>query len=99
MRVLILAPQPFYQNRGTPIAVRLLAEVLGQNGIKVDLLVYQEGEDVKIPNVTLHRIPAVPGLSAVGPGFSLKKIGCDVLLWLKSLQLQRKVKFDFVHAV
>ena len=28
MKILLLAPQPFFQNRGTPIAVRLMAETL-----------------------------------------------------------------------
>ena len=26
--ILLLAPQPFFQNRGTPIAVRLLADAM-----------------------------------------------------------------------
>jgi len=99
MRVLILAPQPFYQNRGTPIAVRLLAEVLGKNSIEVHLLVFHEGEDVDMENVTVHRIPAFPGISAIGPGFSLKKLFCDLLLWTSSLKLQRRMQFDLVHAV
>ena len=28
MRILVIAPQPFYQERGTPIATRLLVEAL-----------------------------------------------------------------------
>ncbi|MDW7772679.1 MAG: glycosyltransferase family 4 protein [Desulfobulbaceae bacterium] len=99
MRVLVLAPQPFYQNRGTPIAVRLLAEVLGKNGIEVHLLVFHEGEEVELENVTVHRIPAVPGISSLPPGFSIKKIICDMLLWTSSLKLQWITKFDLVHAV
>ena len=99
MRVLILAPQPFYQNRGTPIAVRLLAEVLGQSGIEVHLLVFHEGEDVVLANVTVHRIPALPGLARIPPGFSGKKLVADFLLWLSSIRLQRAIRFDLVHAV
>jgi glycosyltransferase involved in cell wall biosynthesis len=30
MKILVLAPQPFYQERGTPIAVKLLLEVLAE---------------------------------------------------------------------
>jgi glycosyltransferase involved in cell wall biosynthesis len=99
MRLLILAPQPFYQNRGTPIAVRLLAEVLGQSGVEVHLLVFHEGENVVLPNVTIHRIPSLPGISRIAPGFSAKKIIADILLWAVSIKLQRAFRFDLVHAV
>ena len=32
MRILVVAPQPFYQERGTPIATRLLLEALQAAG-------------------------------------------------------------------
>lgn len=99
MKLLLLAPQPFYQNRGTPIAVRLLAEVLGQSGIEVHLLVYQEGIDVPMTNVTIHRIPRLPGVSRIPPGFSWKKIMADLALWITSIRLQKNYTFDLVHAV
>jgi hypothetical protein len=39
-RVLFVAPQPFYEDRGTPIAVRQVLQALGQLGYAVDLLTY-----------------------------------------------------------
>ena len=42
--VLVFAPQPFFQERGTPIAVRLLVEELADAGYTVDLLTFHEGE-------------------------------------------------------
>ncbi len=71
--VLILAPQPFYQERGTPIAVRLLTEELAEAGYKVDLLTYHEGLPFAYKGVTLHRTCGLPGLKGLKPGFSLKK--------------------------
>ncbi|MBT7065178.1 MAG: glycosyltransferase, partial [Verrucomicrobia bacterium] len=63
MKILLLAPHPFYQERGTPIAVRLLAETLAADGHHVDLLSYHEGDNVTIhPGVTHHRAPAPPGV-------------------------------------
>ena len=47
MRILLMAPQPFYIERGTPIAVKLLARALCSAGHTVDLLTYHEGEDVR----------------------------------------------------
>ena len=97
--VLILAPQPFYQERGTPIAVRLLTEELAKAGYEVDLLTYHEGQPFEHERVTLHRIPALPGLGGVKPGFSLKKIVCDVLMLIKSIKLLRKKRYRILHAV
>lgn len=99
MRILVLAPQPFFQNRGTPIAVRLLVETLAGKGHEIHLLVFHEGENVSIDNVTIHRIPTLSGLGSITPGFSLKKIICDILMGWKCFQLQRKIQFDIVHAV
>ncbi len=99
MKILILAPHPFFQNRGTPIAVRLLVETLAGKGHDIHLLVFHEGENVTIENVSIHRTPALPGLGSITPGFSGKKIFCDMLMAWKCFQLQRQIRFDIVHAV
>jgi glycosyltransferase involved in cell wall biosynthesis len=99
MKILLLAPQPFFQNRGTPIAVRLMAETLGKMGHDVHLLAFSEGENLALDHVTIHRIPSLPGLASVPPGFSLKKLCCDALMTAKSFWMQRKHHFDMVHAV
>ena len=99
MKILLLAPQPFFQNRGTPIAVRLMAETLGKMGHDVHLLAFSEGENLTLDHVTIHRIPSLPGLASVPPGFSLKKLCCDALMTAKSFWMQRKHHFDMVHAV
>lgn len=99
MKILVLAPQPFFQNRGTPIAVRLLVETLAAGGHEVHLLVFHEGDDIHTENVTIHRTPALPGLRAIPPGFSIKKIVCDFFLAIKAFRLQRKFRFDIIHAV
>lgn len=99
MKILLLAPQPFFQNRGTPIAVRMLAEVLAGEGHRVHLLAYPEGEDVEMPGVLLDRICSFPGISGIGPGFSGKKLVSDHLMLCKALRLVRKGDFDLVHAV
>ncbi len=102
MKILFLAPQPFYQDRGTPIAVRLALEVLARSeGHHVDLLCYAEGADVSIPNVALHRV-GVPGISGVGPGISLKKLICDVAFAVRACRMvwrARREPYALVHAV
>lgn len=99
MKILILAPQPFYQERGTPIAVKLLAQTLAEQGHDIHLLVYAEGEEIEIPGVTLHRHIPISWASGVKPGLSLKKLVCDFFLFFKCIQLIRKYDFQFIHAV
>lgn len=103
MRVLFLAPQPFYQERGTPIAIRLALEVLSaSNSTEIDLLAYHEGEDVEIPNTKIHRIWAPRFLTGVGPGISVKKLLCDLLFLWSALMLIVRSKdkpYALIHAV
>lgn len=99
MNILLLAPQPFYQERGTPIAVKLLAQTLGELGHNVHLLVFAEGEEITIPHVTIHRHMPLPGISNIKPGLSLKKLICDFFLFMTCIRLVRKHDFQLIHAV
>lgn len=100
MKILLLAPHPFYQERGTPIAVRLLVTVLGELGHTVDVLTYHEGEDLKFDGaVTIHRIGRPPFAANVRPGFSVKKLICDAWMFPKAMALARQNRYDVVHAV
>lgn len=99
LSILLVAPQPFFQERGTPIAVRLLAKTLAEQGYDVHLLVYHEGEDIVIPGVQLHRSARLSFIKDIRPGMSLKKIICDVFMLFKMISLSRKISFDLVHAV
>ena len=98
MRVLVLAPHPFYQDRGTPIDVSLLVTALSNRGESVDLVTYHEGQDWSYPNVTLHRIWAPRVLRGIRPGFSLAKVLCDLLLFVKAWRLVHRHKYDVIHA-
>jgi glycosyltransferase involved in cell wall biosynthesis len=99
VKILLLAPQPFFQARGTPIAVRLVLEFLTGRGHRVDLLTYHEGSDVQIPNCRIVRIPRLPGVRNIRPGFSLKKVLCDVVMLASCVGLMRRTRYDLVHAV
>jgi glycosyltransferase involved in cell wall biosynthesis len=99
MRILVIAPQPFYQERGTPIATRLLIETLQALGHGVDVLTYHVGEDPKLPGVRVFRAPAVPFVRDVPIGFSIRKLLCDVALLWRLLTLTRRNRYDVLHAV
>ena len=49
MKILLLAPHPFYQERGTPIDVHLVIRVLSERlNTEIDLLVYNEGNRYRV---------------------------------------------------
>jgi glycosyltransferase involved in cell wall biosynthesis len=107
MRILFLAPQPFYQERGTPIAVRLATQSLakqlgGTGGEPIDLVVYNEGAEIAIPGVRILRIPTPKWLSGVRPGISCKKLVCDLVMLIYTLRLilrSKERRYDLIHAV
>lgn len=99
MRILLLAPQPFYRERGTPIAVRLAATVLVRAGHQVELLCYHEGDDVVLDGLTVHRIRPPAFVRNVPIGFSWKKLVCDLWLGAAAWKRLRTGHYDVVHAV
>lgn len=99
MRILLIAPQPFYQERGTPIAVDLLLRVLSERGDEIHLATFHEGTDVTYPGVALHRIKPPPLARGVPPGFSAKKLICDAALFFLVNRLVREVRPQVTHAV
>ena len=98
MRVLLLAPQPFYQERGTPIAVRMLAQTLCQAGHSVDLLTYHLGDDVSVPGLQILRIPSLRFIKRIPIGFSFAKLVCDCFLFASLVRYLRRERYDVIHA-
>lgn len=99
MRILLLAPQPFFAERGTPIAVRALLEVLGASGCSINVVTYHCGTDIEIPNVTVHRIRRPPLVRSVPIGPSWQKLACDLFLFRLAKKLMHERVYDVVHAV
>ncbi len=99
MRILVVAPQPFYEERGTPIAVRLLVETLCDFGHDVDLLVYQQGKDIQVPRLRIVRAGRPPGIRNVPIGFSWQKLVSDLWLTATLVRLLFTRRYDVVHAV
>lgn len=80
-RVLVVAPQPFYTDRGTPIATRYLIEALLAQRYGVDVLTYPVGEPLGISGVDVVRLPNPLGISRVPVGFSWRKCWLDAFLF------------------
>ncbi|CAN5293672.1 glycosyltransferase family 4 protein [soil metagenome] len=99
MRVLVIAPHPFYEERGTPIAVNLLLRALVESGHDVEVLTLHLGRDVTLPSERIHRIRPWFPIRHVPPGLSFPKIVCDFFLFWKFVGLMLRKRYDVVHAV
>lgn len=98
MRVLMIAPQPFFQPRGTPFSVLHRLKALSKFGYKIDLLTYHLGEDVEVEGVTIHRIAKVPFIKKIAIGPSKPKIILDLLLLFKTRALLKAGNYDLIHS-
>jgi glycosyltransferase involved in cell wall biosynthesis len=96
MKILMLAPQPFFQPRGTPISVYFRLKALSDMGHEVDLVTYHLGEDRNFPHVNIHRIPRLFFIKKIKVGPSLAKLPLDCLLLWKSFRLLRSKSYDLI---
>ena len=98
MRHLVIAPQPFFTPRGTPLSVYYRTLVLSELGVEIDLLTYGEGRDPDIPNVRVLRIPRFAWFGNVRIGPSLLKLFLDVFVAARAVLLLMRNRYDVVHA-
>jgi glycosyltransferase involved in cell wall biosynthesis len=97
MRILMVAPQPFFQPRGTPFSVLHRIRALLNLGHTVDLVTYPFGESPVLPGLTIHRASRPPGVRDVRIGPSIAKLLLDVPLVAGTWRLARARKFDLLH--
>src|SRR5215208_2710810 len=98
MKMLVVAPQPFYSPRGTPLSVYYRALVMAEQGVSIDLLAYGSGEDVEIPGVRMVRIPRLKFLEPIPVGPSWKKLCLDGFMILWTIGLLLRHRYAVVHA-
>jgi glycosyltransferase involved in cell wall biosynthesis len=93
----MIAPQPFLEERGAPLAVYHHCKALLAMGFKVDLVTYHLGKPVDLPGLRVLRIPALPFIRQVRVGPSLAKIPLDILLFLLALWQLCRTRYQYVH--
>jgi glycosyltransferase involved in cell wall biosynthesis len=97
--ILVVAPQPFYSDRGTPIAVRQVLSALSELGLEVDVLTFPGGRDVDLPGVRILRCPNPLRFGRVPIGLSLPKLALDAsLARLLAAQIEAR-RYAYIHAV
>ena len=98
-RLLVVLPQPFFEDRGTSIAVAHVLRAVSELGYHTDVLSFPPGRKLRIRGVRYLEMPNLPGFRSIPIGFSLKKLILDLLLFAK---LRRRLRGDAylgVHAV
>jgi len=99
MHILMIAPQPFFQYRGTPFSVRERLKSFSDLGHSIDLITYHIGDDVDIPGVRIRRCPGIPFIRTIPIGPSWVKFPLDfaLMLWIMVL-LPFLKRPDFIHS-
>ena len=98
LKILMLAPEPFFQPRGTPISIYFRLKALSDLGHRVDLLTYHLGEDKDFPNVRILRIPDLWGIRKVRIGPSWLKIPLDFVMILRTVWQLAAERYDLVFS-
>ena len=98
MKTLVIAPQPFFSPRGTPLSVYYRTLISKELGIDIDFLTYGQGQDVDIPGVRFHRTPAFAFLGKIKVGPSLLKLFHDIFIFIKMVWLLLRNRYEVVHA-
>ena len=98
MRILMLAPEPFFEPRGTPFSEYHRIKALVELGHHVDLVTYPFGADVDLPNLTIIRAAKPPFISRVRIGPSAAKLALDACLAVTAIRQARRATYDVVHS-
>lgn len=99
MRVLLLAPQPCYIDRGTPIAVDLTLATLSEAGYEIDLLTFPGGADRHYRGLRTFRVGNWLSRRPTRAGLSGQKLLLDLLMLVRAIRLAASNRYQLVHAV
>jgi len=98
MKILMLAPEPFFQPRGTPISVYFRLRALSDLGHEVDLVTYHLGEDKLFPGLKIYRTPKLFFIPKIKIGPSLAKLPLDFLLFCRAAGRLFRKRYDLVFS-
>src|SRR3954469_18249641 len=98
MHILMFAPEPFFEPRGTPFSEFHRIKALISLGHHVDLVTYPFGEDVAMPGLRLFRSLRPPFVRRVKIGPSLAKLALDAMLTLTAIRRAVMGHYDAIHS-
>ena len=94
----MIAPEPFFEPRGTPFSEFHRIRALTALGHQVDLVTYPFGQDVSMPGLRVFRSLRPPFVTGVKIGPSLAKIPLDAMLTLTTIRRALGGRYDAIHS-
>lgn len=94
----MIAPEPFFEPRGTPFSEYHRIRALLALGHTVDLVTYPFGRDVDLPGLRVIRCLRPPFIKHIGIGPSWSKVPLDLTLAASALRVALTTKYDAVHS-
>ncbi len=98
MHILMIAPEPFFEPRGTPFSEFHRIRALTTLGHTVDLVTYPFGRDVEMPGLRIARCVRPPFIRRVKIGPSWPKVPLDLSLFCTAMRLAMTRRYDAVHS-
>lgn len=96
LRILMLAPTPYFADRGCHVRIYEEARALRELGQDVRIVTYHLGRDM--PGIPTFRIPPIPWYGKLSAGPSWHKPYLDILLFFTALRQARRSRPDIIHA-
>lgn len=97
MKILMIAPEPFFEPRGTPFSEFFRIQALCKMGHTVHLVTYPLGEDKPVEGLKIYRSIKLPFIKSVKTGPSLAKIFLDFFLFFRVLGRLCRERYDVIH--
>jgi glycosyltransferase involved in cell wall biosynthesis len=97
VKILMIAPQPFLEERGAPFAIYHHIKALLHMGHTVDLVTYHIGKPVDLPGLRIFRIPSIPGIHQIKVGPSMAKFPLDLLVFCLTFWRLCITRYDCIH--
>jgi glycosyltransferase involved in cell wall biosynthesis len=94
----MIAPEPFFEPRGTPFSEYHRIRALLDLGHTVDLVTYPFGKDVELAGLRIVRAARPPFMTGVKIGPSAGKLFLDLALAVTAVNQARRARYDAVHS-
>jgi glycosyltransferase involved in cell wall biosynthesis len=99
MKILMIAPEPFFEPRGTPFSEYFRIKALCHLGHTIDLVTYPLGQDLPIEGLRIFRSLKPPLVKSIKTGPSISKIFFDFFLFFKAAGrlFRGRKEYDLIH--
>lgn len=95
-RIMMIAPTPFFADRGCHVRIFEEIKALRSEGHQVTVLTYHIGRNIQ--GIRIERTMRIPWYNKIEAGASFHKIYLDILLLFKCLITARSLRPHIIHA-